>query len=99
MSTWRYGWICPRSYFVAAVFLAGASFAVLLAGHSWRASLLRCRRCQGPESAPSVAPIRSSHSSGRMTLEGSFQCVGDVVEWLVGALGRHNISAPFGCRR
>ncbi len=32
MSTWRYGWICPRSYFFAAVFLAGASFAVLLAG-------------------------------------------------------------------
>jgi hypothetical protein len=28
MSTWRCGWICPRSYFFAAVFLAGASFAV-----------------------------------------------------------------------
>jgi hypothetical protein len=32
MSTWRCGWTCPRSYFFAAVFLAGASFAVLLAG-------------------------------------------------------------------
>jgi hypothetical protein len=32
MSTWRCGWICPRSYFVVAVFLAGASLAVLLAG-------------------------------------------------------------------
>jgi hypothetical protein len=32
MSTWRCGWICPRSYFFAVVFLAGASFAVLLAG-------------------------------------------------------------------
>ena len=32
MSTWRCGWICPCSYFFAAVFLAGASFAVLLAG-------------------------------------------------------------------
>jgi hypothetical protein len=37
MSTWRCGWICPRSYFFAAVFLVGASFAVLLVGHSWRA--------------------------------------------------------------
>jgi hypothetical protein len=25
MSTWRCGWICPRSYFFAAVFLVGAS--------------------------------------------------------------------------
>jgi hypothetical protein len=32
MSTWRCGWICSRNYFFAAVFLAGASFAVLLAG-------------------------------------------------------------------
>ncbi|MCW2650603.1 MAG: hypothetical protein JWR32_1579 [Mycobacterium sp.] len=32
MSTWRCGWICPRSYFFAAVFLVGASFAVLLVG-------------------------------------------------------------------
>ena len=24
MSTWRCGWICPRNYFFAAVFLAGA---------------------------------------------------------------------------
>jgi hypothetical protein len=32
MSTWRCGWICLRSYFFAAVLLAGASFAVLLAG-------------------------------------------------------------------
>jgi hypothetical protein len=31
MSTWRCGWICPCSYFFAAIFLAGASFAVLLA--------------------------------------------------------------------
>jgi hypothetical protein len=29
MSTWRCGWICPRSYFFTAVFLAAASFAVL----------------------------------------------------------------------
>jgi hypothetical protein len=32
MSTRRCGWICPRSDFFAVVFLAGASFAVLLAG-------------------------------------------------------------------
>ena len=32
MSTWRCGWICPRSYFFTAVFLAAASFAVLLVG-------------------------------------------------------------------
>jgi hypothetical protein len=32
MSTWRCGWICPRSYFFAVVFLASASFAILLAG-------------------------------------------------------------------
>ena len=25
MSTWRCGWICPRSYLFAAVFLAGVS--------------------------------------------------------------------------
>ena len=36
MSTWRCGSICPRSYFFAAVFLVGASFAVLFVGHSWR---------------------------------------------------------------
>ena len=29
MSTWRCGWTCPCSYSFAAVFLAGASFAVL----------------------------------------------------------------------
>ena len=34
MSTWRCGWICPRSYLFAAVFLAGALFAVFLAGVS-----------------------------------------------------------------
>ena len=34
MSTWRCGWICPRSYLFAAVFLAGA-----LSRSSWRASL------------------------------------------------------------
>ena len=32
MSTWRCEWICPRSYFFAAVYSVGASFAVLLAG-------------------------------------------------------------------
>jgi hypothetical protein len=32
MSTWRCGWICPRRYFFAVLFLAGASFAILLAG-------------------------------------------------------------------
>ena len=32
MSTWRCGWICPRSYLFAAVFLAGALFRGLLGG-------------------------------------------------------------------
>jgi hypothetical protein len=31
MSTWRCGWICPFSGFFAAVFLAGASLAVVSA--------------------------------------------------------------------
>ena len=30
MSTWRCGWICSRSYFFAAVFLAGPIAALYL---------------------------------------------------------------------
>jgi hypothetical protein len=30
MSTWRCGWTCPRSYFFAAVFLAGPIAALYL---------------------------------------------------------------------
>jgi hypothetical protein len=47
MSTWRCGWICPRSYFFAAVFLAGRVFRGLVGG-----GILGGRLSRPPIAAP-----------------------------------------------
>ena len=63
MSTWRCGWICPRSYLFAAVFLAGAFFAVFLAGVSPSVSSRLERRAFTLASSLASRSDRSSVSS------------------------------------
>jgi hypothetical protein len=55
MSTWRCGWICPRSYFFAGVFLAGVSPSV----------------CRGRSAAPSTLASSLASRSDRSSVSSS----------------------------
>jgi hypothetical protein len=71
MSTWRCGWICPRSYFFTAVFWPPHLLRSCWWGHSWRAYpkvIPRRRARSGPARSPRCpgpSPTRRATSGHR----------------------------------